>query len=329
LRSPARRVRSPRRRGTARPLARLALAAAVVVALRTAVRVRRELADFRRSEARLRSDWCEISSQVAARRLRVHARIGDSARTVLPPVVLVHGWGIGSTYWVPLAARLARHAHTYAPDLPGHGASDHDDRPLSTLELAFALAEWMDSRRLRSAILVGHSLGCQIAAELAARRPDLVTGLVLVGPTADPAAPRPGDLFVRAGRTVVLESPSLMMWGALDYARAGPGVLAGELRTMLEHRIEDVLPDVRAPVRVVRGARDRIVPQRWARAVARLVDAPEPVAVEGSAHAVNYADPDALVKVVFSLIRDLRASAAGVHPVRAGGGVHPTQEARL
>jgi pimeloyl-ACP methyl ester carboxylesterase len=103
-------------------------------------------------------------------------------------VVLVHGYGVSSRYFVPLAARLAPTVRVYAPDLPGHGDSESADAPLSVPRLAAALDAWMDAWDLREAVLVGQSMGAQIATELAIRAPRRVAGLVLVAPTVDPHA---------------------------------------------------------------------------------------------------------------------------------------------
>lgn len=287
----------------ARLLGAAALAAAAVLAFRVASRARRELIDFAASDARLASEWTAIPRIAGAGELRLHARVRDAAASTLPPVVLVHGFGIGTSYLVPLAARLAEHAPTYAPELPGHGLSDHDARPLSIPELADALAAWMDARPLRSALLVGHSLGCQVAAEVAARRPELVAGLVLVGPTSDPAARTVAQTIWRGIRSSLFDRPTYIALGTMDYRRAGARVLAAEMRQMVSHRVEDVLPRVAAPARVARGGRDRIVPHEWAEAVARLAGAPPPTAISGWGHAVQFDDPHAVASLALELAR--------------------------
>lgn len=132
--------------------ARTALAALLAAAaLGLAWRVRGELDDYRRRAARLRSDWRSIAGIAGPAPLRLHAQVREDAGTDRAPVVLVHGYGIGSSYFVPLAERLAGHVRVYAPDLPGHGRSDHDARPLGIAELGAALAAWMGARGLRGA----------------------------------------------------------------------------------------------------------------------------------------------------------------------------------
>jgi pimeloyl-ACP methyl ester carboxylesterase len=201
---------------------------------------------------------------------------------------------------VPLASRLADRARVYVPELPGHGRSDREARPLTVPELAEAPAAFMDALGLHAAVLVGHSLGCQIVAEAAARRPALAAGLVLVGPAASPGSRTVPRQLARLAAAALFERPSIGVWVALDYWRAGPRVLLAELRAMLAHRVEDVLPHVAVPVRVVRGAHDALSPQRWADELARLARAPAPAVVAGEGHAVQYDAPDAVAAAVLA-----------------------------
>src|SRR4051794_30941443 len=133
--------------------------------------------------------------------LRGHARVGGRGR----PVVLVHGLGVSSRYFVPLAERLVRRYAVLAPDLPGYGRSGTPDRALGIEALAEALRAWLDRAELPTASLVGNSVGCQVAVELAARSPERVERLVLVGPTMDPSAPTLLRQSVRLARDLVHE----------------------------------------------------------------------------------------------------------------------------
>ena len=277
------------------------LAAGGFVALHLGLRTARELVQYRRSLSRLRTEWTSIPGVAGARALRVHTRVAGHQGVDTPTAVLVHGYGIGSSYFVPLAARLAQRMRVHAPDLPGHGFSDHDLRPLTIPELGEALGRWMDRRRLRSVLLAGHSMGCQVVVELAARRPDLVSALLLIGPASDPAARSVTQLVARGLVTSCFERPSFFVWGARDYALAGLRVLACEVREMIGHRLEDVLPRVDVPVRVVRGARDYLVSNRWAAQLSELFLAPAPIVIPGWGHAVQYDEPDRLAEVVFAL----------------------------
>ena len=94
-------------------------------------------------------------------------------------VVLVHGLGMSSAYFVNLAAELfARGWNPIAPDLPGFGESVNA-RASSPAEHAEILARWAGALGIRSAVWLGHSVGCNAVAAL---RPDLVRASVFVGP---------------------------------------------------------------------------------------------------------------------------------------------------
>ena len=305
---------------TGRAARRFGPAVGAMVVLRGAWRNSHALIEYRASSPPMSRVWSVIPGirgDAPARgdvHLCLHARVWNRRPALLPPAVLVHGWGIGSSYFVPLAWRLASEAPVYAPDLPGHGPSDHDVRPLSITELAHALARWMDAQRVRSALVIGHSLGCQVAAELAAARPDLAAGLLLIGPVPDPAARTRPRQLARALRTAMFERSTLGLWAALDYTRAGASVLRREMDDMLAHRLEPALARVTQPVRIVRGGRDYLAPQPWAERVARQARAPAPSVIPGWGHAVHYDDPDGVARIALAFahtIVERRACSSG------------------
>ena len=163
----------------------------------------------------LESRWATVAGR------RVHARVCEAAGADRPAVVLVHGLGMSARYLEPTAERLADGLRVYAPDLPGFGESEAPPEVLDVGGLAGALAGWMDALGLGRAVLLGNSLGCQIALDLAVRRPDVVRALVLVGPTADAAGRWIPRLVARAAVDVLREAPSLWPVIASEYAKAG------------------------------------------------------------------------------------------------------------
>jgi pimeloyl-ACP methyl ester carboxylesterase len=211
---------------------------------------------------------------------------------------MVHGQVISSLYMVPSARLLAEHFPLLAPDLPGFGRSGKPGHVLSVPELADALAAWMDAMDLPSAALVANSLGCQVAADLAVRRPELVEALVLSGPTMDPAGRRAGVMIARWVRDWPFERPSLALAHLRDFALAGVGRSLHTFRHALADRIEEKLPKVRAPTLVVRGERDPVAPQRWAEEATRLLPRGRLAVIPGAPHCVNYSTPVAFARLV-------------------------------
>jgi pimeloyl-ACP methyl ester carboxylesterase len=93
------------------------------------------------------------------------------------PLVLLHGLLDSSEGWGPLGERLG----AVAFDLPGFGHSDPPSRG-SIAGYAEDIAEGLEMLGVKRMTLVGHSLGGAVAAALAQRLGDRVSGLVLLAP---------------------------------------------------------------------------------------------------------------------------------------------------
>lgn len=215
-----------------------------------------------------------------------------------PAVVLVHGFGVSSRYFVPFAEHLAVLGDVFAPDLPGHGRSDSPARPLDIGGFAVALAGWLDVMRLARVHMIGHSMGCQIAVELALRRPDLVERLVLVGPTIDRSARSLAQTLPRFAAGGVREPIGVALLLLRDYFRAGR-VLRAELRTMFDYELERAVRRLGdKPLLLVRGEHDRVAPTEWLELLARNAPNARAGVVRGAAHAAQFSDPEALFGVI-------------------------------
>jgi pimeloyl-ACP methyl ester carboxylesterase len=83
--------------------------------------------------------------------------------------------------FAPILRELGHDRSVYAPDLPGHGNSDVANSKTSVADIAAAIADFIDSLRLRSVDLAGYQLGALVAAELAITRPQLIRRVLLWG----------------------------------------------------------------------------------------------------------------------------------------------------
>jgi pimeloyl-ACP methyl ester carboxylesterase len=208
-----------------------------------------------------------------------------------PPVVLVHGLGVSSAYFQALIDELAGRVDVVAPDLPGFGQSDDPPDALTIPELADALACFVEELGLGCPLLVGNSMGCQVAVDLAVRRPELVAALALVGPTVDPAARGWLHQLARLAADAFHERPRSLLDIALDYARAGPRRTLATARHTLADRIEAKLPLVTQPTVVIRGERDPLAPAAWCEAAVRLLPQGLLVTIRDAAHAAHWSRP--------------------------------------
>jgi pimeloyl-ACP methyl ester carboxylesterase len=120
---------------------------------------------------------------------------GDPAR---PPLVLVHGGLAHARWWTAIAPQLARHYYVLAPDLAGHG--DSGRRAIYTLETwaGDVMAVCHAAAGRRAPVIVGHSLGGQIAITAAAVYGAQLAGVVVVDAPVTRPAPENGALTPRA-----------------------------------------------------------------------------------------------------------------------------------
>ena len=99
----------------------------------------------------------------------------------LPCIVFIHGALHDHSVWNLLARWFAHHGHAVlALAQPGHGRSEGP--PLPSVE---ALADWalavLDAAGVTRAAVVGHSMGSLIGLEMAARAPERITQLAMLG----------------------------------------------------------------------------------------------------------------------------------------------------
>ena len=247
--------------------------------------------------------------------VELHYRMAADGPAAAVPVVFVHGLAVSHRYMMPTARRLAAHHPVYLPDLPGFGLSPEPGWNLDVAEHADHLVGWLDAVRLRRVALVGNSLGCQVAVDLAVRHPERVRSLVLAGPTTDRGARTAVRQLARWLRDVRHEDLRQARILARDVRDAGVARVVATFRGSLDDPIEAKLPQVAAPTLVVRGALDPVVPQRWAETVTRLLPSGELVVVPGSPHNVNYSAADQLAAIVRSFLARWTHRAAGAHTV--------------
>lgn len=109
-----------------------------------------------------------------------------------PTLVLLHSLFVDHSTWNAVAAELARDFRVITPDLPGCGESEKPAPSRFAYDIdAFtgAIADLYAALSLGRAAVVGHGLGGAIALTLAARHPELVSGLVVIDALAESAQP--------------------------------------------------------------------------------------------------------------------------------------------
>jgi pimeloyl-ACP methyl ester carboxylesterase len=212
-----------------------------------------------------------------------------------PLYVLVHGIGMGRSVFDDLAHHL-RDGEVILLDLPGYGEAPEPRRVLTIERTADLIAAYLRARAGRPAVVIGHSMGAQIALEVAVRHPRVAERIVLVGPTVDPAARSAPRQLWRLLRDIAIESPRVIARGAREYVRAGPHLRA-KFRAMLVHRPEDVLARAGVPALVLRG-------EQWCRRVADTLPDGRLREVPGHGHETMIRDAESAARLIREFARE-------------------------
>ena len=225
-----------------------------------------------------------------------YARVNTIGTTGVRPFVLVPGIGVASAYFERLAPNLNSFGPVHALDLPGFGGVPHPDNALSISEYADLVGLVIDELGLDDPILVGHSMGTQVVADLAARRPELST-IVLIGPVINPAERkvlRQGLRFVQAGlrepgRVKLLAISAYLMCGFRWFSRVLP--------KMMSYPIEEALPKIRANTLLIRGEFDAVVPREWLERASSMLETSTAWEIQDAAHSVMHANAEEVARL--------------------------------
>lgn len=167
----------------------------------------------------------------AGHRLNVASWDGDS-----PPIVLLHGVTRRWQDWLSVVPFLTTRWNVHALDFRGHGSSDRTPGAYRIADYVPDVIAFLRSELNEPAIVVGHSLGGNVAAGVAAGAPDRVRGVVLEDPPLE-----------MAGRRID-ETPFLETFRVF-IQHAGSDRAAGEIAGAMAESVV-TLPQVAAPMRL-------------------------------------------------------------------------------
>jgi pimeloyl-ACP methyl ester carboxylesterase len=213
--------------------------------------------------------------------------------------VLVHGIGCGLAYFLRLVPLLAAHGPVHVVELPGFGAAPKPVQALTVEEHAGLVVRLLEAIG-RRVVLVGQSMGTQIALEAALRVPDRVERLVLIGAVTDPGERSAAMQAARLAQDVLGETPGANLAVFSQYLRCGPRRYIATLPSMLAYDTERAVATVAMPTLLLRGARDPICRRPWARRLAGRVAVGALVEVPGAVHNVQHTHPRAVASAILT-----------------------------
>jgi pimeloyl-ACP methyl ester carboxylesterase len=238
---------------------------------------------------------------------RVHYAERGERAAARPSALFIHGAGAASVLWSMVLARVARHTHAVAIDLPGHGPSEVGRRPLTLERYRDAVGGLAGTLCLGPSVLVGHSLGALVAIAAALAWPDKVRALVLCA--AAPKMPVDPEVFrlLRddphgfvpwlAGHALSPRGKPAIRQAFLAAASPTPADIASaDFEIVRDTDLGARMAEVACPITWLDGADDTIVPP-----AAREGRRGEVVAVPAAGHLLPIEAPAAIAELVAGL----------------------------
>ena len=239
-----------------------------------------------------------------------------------PSVVFVHGAGLDHSWWGLQSRYFGYHGcNVLAVDLPAHGRSEGP-----ALAAVGEMADWvkkiLDENRIKSAVVVGHSMGSLIALEFAARYPENAQRIALIG-VAYPM--KVSDAFLDAARRndqsafdmdtiwghapqvpfAANPNPGMWMYGdtLARLGRLAPGVLHSDLAACNAYADGmEAAAKIKCPALFILGARDIMTPPRGAEDLINKIEKSKSVRIATSGHSLMAEAPDATLDALIAFL---------------------------
>lgn len=242
------------------------------------------------------------------------------------PLLLIHGWGMHGGVWEDVAQQLSTDFRVHSVDLPGYGYSKAGN--VATLD---AIMQELSVSFAEPLAVCGWSLGGQIALRWAAREPDKVRRLILVASTpcfaerADWAFGMEGEVLKKFAAELERDHAAtlrrfiaLQLRGSKNerellallrerlFMRGEPdlGALRAGLNILRDADMRSELQNIRQPVLIVAGERDKLTPPEASYHLAQAMPSARLVEVAGAAHAPFLSHPEIFVEQIKSFLHE-------------------------
>lgn len=250
----------------------------------------------------------------------VRAGTGDTT------LLFLHGYSESLLSFRGPFDRLSAHYKVIAVDLPGFGVSDKPSGPYDLDAQTTRLAAFLDRWSRGPVVIVGHSMGGELAANLALRRPARVVALVLISPGGYGLSKRldslaPGTIGVIGWAGALATTGILPVHDAewlaeptdrADYSPATDAAYRHALEATLQQfdfaGMRDSFARVRQPTLLIWGRLDPTIPFAIGESIAAKLPCRRFVPLDATLHRPQQTDPDTVSALLFDFLRDLRCA---------------------
>jgi 3-oxoadipate enol-lactonase len=240
------------------------------------------------------------------------------------PLVLIAGFDCDSSYWSAVVPALVNKYQVIRLDNRGVGKSSAPDSPYSIKQMADDTAALLNYLGITKVHVAGHSMGGQIAQELAISNPEIVKSLILLSSWAKGNAKFNSLIEMFGNLSNHLEAityqKTLLPWMYTeDFYSDGrieeiitiieyypflptPHVIYHQSRAILNNDTSDRIRNIVCPTLVVVGKEDILTPLTFSKQLVDGIPNAELVVIQCSGHGFLVESADAVVKVMLQFL---------------------------
>lgn len=234
------------------------------------------------------------------------------------PVILIHGFPLDHTIWLPVVEHLKSHARLILPDLRGFGQSPMCEDVSSMRLMAEDIHAVMDQLGIEKAILVGHSMGGYASLAFARVFPRRLLGLGLVTTqaAADTLERRQARLTMaadvkRKGVKAYANPMAAKYTCAPEWIepikelmlKSQPAGVIAALKGMAERPdATDWLTEIKVPCAVVVGTQDALIPPERTRSMVQMLNHAWLVEIPNAGHMPMLETPQVVANALIQLV---------------------------
>ncbi|MCL2083161.1 MAG: alpha/beta hydrolase [Oscillospiraceae bacterium] len=208
-----------------------------------------------------------------------------------PPLLFLHGWGVGHEVYMPLLRHLGQSFTVWAPDLPGFGTSAPPDVAWDAGKYAGFVGEFCAVNSLVNPVCIGHSNGGRILLKLlGSASPAIAPSKLVLIDSAGIKPKRPLSYYIKvygykAAKILLKPFPEIRekyisKKGSEDYRRACP-VMRATMSKLLAEDLTPVLHLVKPPPLLIWGEGDTATPLSDAKKMEKLISGAGVAALPG------------------------------------------------
>lgn len=205
-----------------------------------------------------------------------------------PAILWAHGWGQNHKAFLPLAESLSGMGQHTLVDFPGFGQAPAPTEALGTEQYADAMAEFLKGKE--PVIWIGHSFGCRVGLQMAAKYPQMIKGMFFIAgaglkrrrPIRQQMSMRARIALYKTLKRVIPAEKLQPYFGSADYRNSG--VMRPILVKVISEDLSLQAEKVNCPVMLAYGTKDTETPPEIGERLNKLIPGSELLLFDGLDH---------------------------------------------